>query len=131
MSIIFGDRAPYLEFNDEHAYYKSLGFLVRGIESGICKIVHENNQDQGAWGEEYRIQIFGRKEVFDELFREQTKSRVSAGVGRCLGRINCNQYIEKIKDKNKVNLNGPVDTDLVITTVPEQYQSDFDDGYSL
>ncbi|ODB36212.1 hypothetical protein BB427_15880 [Pseudoalteromonas sp. BMB] len=126
MKLTFGSRSPYLVFSDEKRFYYALGFLVRSIETGACKLVWENNQNQGAWGHECRIQIFERLAKFENLY----SGRVSAGVGKILGRINCNQYLEYLTSHHCFSFQSEPDYQSVKATVPTAYQQDFESGYS-
>ena len=99
---------------------------MRSIETRACRLVWENNQDQGAWGHECRIQILDRLADFQNLY----SGRVSAGVGNILGRINCNQYLEYLTKHHNFSFESDPDYHSVRATVPTAYQKDFDDGYS-
>lgn len=126
MTLSFGSRSPYLEFSNEQHFYYALGFLVRSIENGACKLVWEDNQVQGAWGHECRIQIFDRLLEFEKLYT----GRVSAGVGNILGRINCNQYLEYLTLHHSFSFRFEPDYHSVKATVPTARQEDFDHGYN-
>ncbi|AXY01780.1 hypothetical protein D1115_12190 [Vibrio alfacsensis] len=126
MLLTFGARRPYLEFDDNKHFFRALGFLVRSQEIGACRFVLENNQNQGAWGHECRIQIFSRLEEFQELFR----GRVSAGVGNCLGRINCNQYLEYLAGNHNFNFQIEINNRLIRSSVPLAHLEDYDLGYN-
>lgn len=126
MQLSFGSRSPYLNFSHEQHFYYALGFLVRAIETKACKLVWENNQNQGAWGYECRIQIFDRLADFKNLYT----GRVSAGVGNILGRINCNQYLEYLTQHHGFSFQSVPDFHSVKATVPVNFQQDFNDGYS-
>lgn len=126
MTLSFGSRSPYLVFSDERHFYIALGFLVRSIEIRACRLVWENNQHQGAWGHECRIQIFDCLSEFNTLYTD----RVSAGVGNILGRINCNQYLEYLTQHHSFSFQSEPDYRSVKATVPIVHQQDFDDGYN-
>jgi len=127
MKLSFGSRSPYLKFSNEQHFYYALGFLIHAIETNACKVVWENNQDQGAWGHECRIQVYDRLAKFKELYID----RVSAGVGnRILGRINCNQYLEYLNENHELRFDSVPDYHSIKPTVPVYFQQDFDDGYN-
>lgn len=56
--------------------------------------VHENNQNQGAWGPEDRIHFRSEEGVPDCLKRNMT-----AGRGTMYGRINCKEFCEYLRRK--------------------------------
>ena len=58
--------------------------------------VHENNQNQGAWGPEDRIHFKVETGVPDCLKRIMT-----AGNGSIYGRINCKDFVDYIKSIKK------------------------------
>lgn len=58
--------------------------------------IHENNQNQGAWGPEDRIHFRGAAGVPDCL-----KKIMTAGRGRMFGRINCKEFCEEIRAEAK------------------------------
>lgn len=123
----YGARKPYLEFRDHEHFYIALGLLARSVELFVCKLVCEHNEDQGAWAEEYRIQIYQHNEIFKDIFG----SKVTAGVNSILGRINNNQYVKEISNNNNINQKEPFDSTLVRNTVPKMFIEAYDYGYAL
>jgi len=51
----FGTKRQIM-FNSEADYYQFLGYLAKS--DGSTKIVWEKNDEQGAWGQEGRIEFF-------------------------------------------------------------------------
>lgn len=127
MKLQFGARRPFLSFESEGHFYTALGFLMRAYETQVCSFALEKNQEQGAWGHECRIQIFNRLSDFESLFI----GRVSAGVGRCLGRINCNEYLEYLETHHNFNFQGPISQQSVVDTVPQDYRAEYLSGYQM
>ena len=126
MTLIFGKRRPYLEFQSNSHFFEALGFLVQSAVQGNCRFVIENNQEQGAWTQEYRIQIFNNRPLFEQFFI----GKVTEGVGQCIGRINNNPYLEHIM--NVYNVQIPiVNVQDIRVTIPTQYIVDFDQGVSV
>lgn len=126
MTLIFGSRRPHLEFQNNSHFFEALGFLVQSAAEGSCRFVIEDNQEQGAWGQEYRIQIFNNRPLFEQFFI----NKVTSGVGRCIGRINNNQYLEYIMENHNVQMPS-VNVQNVRVTIPTQYVQDFERGVSL
>lgn len=125
MKLIFGKRSPYLEFQNNSHFFEALGFLVQSAVNGTCRFVIEDNQEQGAWGQEFRIQIFDNRPLFEQFFTD----KVTKGVGLCIGRINNNPYLEHIM--NVYNVQIPiVNVQNIRVTIPTQYTVDFDRGVS-
>uniref|UniRef100_UPI001C9757B5 hypothetical protein n=1 Tax=Yersinia rochesterensis TaxID=1604335 RepID=UPI001C9757B5 len=85
MKLKYGTRRPFLLFDSENFFFEALGFLAKAVELGLCRITLENNQEQGAWGQEYRIYIYSH----DDFFRFYYKNKVTAGNKGCIGRVNC------------------------------------------
>ena len=126
MTLIFGKRSPYLKFQNNSHFFEALGFLVQSATNGACRFVIEDNQEQGAWGQEYRIQIFNNRSLFDDFFID----KVTKGIGLCIGRINNNQYLEHIINNHNVQIPN-VNVQNVRVTIPTQYKIDFDRGVSV
>lgn len=124
--LIFGKRNK-LKFQDESHFFKALGFLVASSENNAAKFVLEHNEDQGAWGHECRVYIFSRLDEFEALFI----GKVTAGVGNCVGRINCNDYLAYLESDYSFNYRGTIVKADVENSVPSQYRKSFDDGYYL
>lgn len=125
----FGRREPKLRFSSKSDFYKALGLLARAVESHACTIVKENNQEQGAWTEEFRIRITSNPNgVFDTYF----SGKVTKGVGSVVGRINNNEYISEISTNNYIPIDhSNIDIPNVKSTVPPEYIGDFEYGYGL
>lgn len=53
--------------------------------------IHENNQNQGAWGPEDRIHFYSSN------VPECLKHIMTAGRGNIYGRINCKEFCEELR----------------------------------
>ena len=121
--LIYG-RSPKLTFVNESHYYEALGFLLRNLIDNNCRLVNEQNQNQGAWSNECRVQIFNNRDGFLHYFGD----KVSAGVGACLGRINCNEYIEHIERVHHI-VRDNYSLLASRNSIPALHIADFDAGY--
>ena len=113
-----------VRFVNDHEYYRFMGYLAKS--DGTTKIVYEQNELQGAWASENRIQFFVEPPI-------QIASNVSltAGVGNIKYRVNCNDFLQEI-----INFHGFVNgrtqnLSLIRQTIPTAYMQDFNDGLSL
>lgn len=61
------------------------------LTSSNVEFVHEDNQNQGAWGPEERIHFKSEQGIPDCLKRQLT-----AGNGSIYGRINCKELCEEL-----------------------------------
>lgn len=86
--LVFG-KNQQVKFNTEEELEEAIYYLKT---SSNIEFVHENNQDQGAWGPEDRIHFFTEDGIPECLKRQLTK-----GNGTLYGRINCKEFCEYIK----------------------------------
>lgn len=121
----FGKRNK-MRFDSPEEYYETLGFLAKS--DGSSDLYKENNQNQGAWSHEMRINCYKNLNNFTPpLRRKFTKGRGK----KVLHRINCNEFIEDLFDNHHF-VNGMIqDATLIRNTIPIQYQSDFDRGLNI
>lgn len=105
-----------VHFPNAHEYYYILGLLAM---SNRTSIVWEHNEDQGAWGSEGRIHVYADLGLFSPYFD------ITAGNGRVLGRINCNDYVSKLRNRHNFTLGVTQNIPLVMSTVSRQYWADF------
>lgn len=119
----FGSRGQ-ISFNSEAEYYELLGYLAKS--DGSTRIVWERNDEQGAWGQEGRIEF---------RVHQPPNLRASlahtAGTGNIVSRVNCNDFVETIRRHHSFVLGDRQDIALIKSTVPSQYHSDFDLGSQL
>lgn len=126
----FGAREPKIRFQNKCDFYRSVGLIARGIETGTCYLVYEENHLQGAWAEEYRIGILSNPNgVFDSVF----PGKVMKGTGGLVGRINNNEYIRELIASFglPIGKGQSIDTRLIRQSIPGEYQGCFQDGYDL
>lgn len=121
----FGKRRK-MRFDSPEEYYETLGFLSKSV--GNTEIYREDNQNQGAWNYEVRLNCLKNLNIFTPpLKRKFTKGRGK----RILHRINCNEFFEDLITNHSF-VYGLVQNDLAIrSTIPNQYLADFDRGFSL
>lgn len=113
-----------VRFSDDHEYYRFLGYLAKS--DGSTKIVYEQNDLQGAWASENRIQFF-----VDPPIPIASNVSLTAGVGNIKYRVNCNDFLQEI-----INFHGFVNgriqnLSLIRQTIPSAYLQDFNDGMRL
>lgn len=85
--LVFGKNGQ-VQFRNEIEKQEAFDYL-RGSANVI--LVHEDNQDQGAWGSEERIHFKTLVGVPESLQRCMT-----AGRGNIAGRINCAELISEV-----------------------------------
>lgn len=112
-----------VSFNNEHEYYEFLGFLAKSDSK--VSIVWERNEEQGAWGSEGRLQFYTNATPF------AANVVSTAGTGNIVFRVNCNEFVQHIKDNHAFIL-GKVQSEVNIRlTIPSEYLSDFERGLRL
>lgn len=77
-----------VQFENEHEYYRLLGYLAKS--DGSTELAWERNEKQGAWASEGRIKF--KKPKPDNI----GELKLTAGVGNVLYRVNCNSFIENL-----------------------------------
>lgn len=113
-----------LKFNAPADYYKFLGFLSR--DDGTTRIVWEHNDEQGAWGEEGRIQFYAY--FPPDLKVELTRT---AGAGNIVFRVNCNEFVDHIIRHHNFSVRGRQNQVDIRQTIPSDHLEDFDAGLTL
>ena len=113
-----------VRFANEHEYYRFLGYLAKS--DGSTKIVYEQNDLQGAWASENRIQFF-----VDPPTLISSNVSLTAGVGNIKHRVNCNDFLQEI-----INFHGFVNgrtqnLSIIRQTIPPAYMQDFNYGLNL
>lgn len=111
-----------IKFANEHEYYTFLGYLAKS--DGSTSLTWENNEQQGAWASEGRIQIL-------KPLPYSFNVSLTAGVGNIVARINCNEFIENIRDNHNFIMGATQNISSIRSTVPPQYLQDFDAGLAL
>lgn len=121
----FGKRNK-MRFDSPEEYYETLGFISKS--DGSCDLYREENQNQGAWGPEIRMNCYKNLDKFPPpLKRKFTKGRGK----KVLHRINCNEFIEDLLDNHGFVKGSIQNTVNIRSTIPPQYQVDFDRGFNL
>jgi len=118
----FGSKGQ-IQFKDEHQYYEMLGYLAKS--DGTSSIVWEKNEEQGAWGSEGRIKFYIQKIPLSASLI------LTAGVGNVIHRVNCNEFVQNIATNHSFIMGKTQNPTIIRTTVPAQFQSDFDRGLML
>ncbi|MCR4816125.1 MAG: hypothetical protein K5842_02935 [Bacteroidales bacterium] len=119
----FFGKNNQIQFPNENGFYQFLGYLAKS--DGSTRIVHENNQNQGAWGPEIRIHVLKPMPSGPWSVRE------TAGNGGIISRINCNEFLENIINNHSFVIGNTQDVLQIRQTVPQQYLADFDAGLSM
>ena len=113
-------KPPQLVFESANEYYRALGHLTN---SKAYSISYENNKKNGSYSDAFRIHILSRATNVPQAFENKRTTN---------GRINCNDYVNNLKEKHNFVQSGNVyirNFDDVFSTVPEEYISDFLIGY--
>ena len=119
----FGTRGQ-IRFLIDDDYYEFLGYLAKG--DGTTSLVWEQNEEQGAWGEEGRIQFYVRPPV-----ALRAKLNHTAGTGKVVSRVNCNDFVEHISQHHHFTSTGSQDIARIRASVPAEHITDFDRGSAL
>lgn len=119
----FGSNGQ-VSLETEADYFELLGYLAKG--DGTTKVVWENNQQQGAWAAEGRIQFYEEQPGALHANLHQT-----AGTGNVIFRVNCNEYVRHLIDDYGFSLDGPPDTAAIRSLIPPANLNDFDRGLAL
>ena len=113
-----------VRFADDHEYYRFMGYLAKS--DGTTKIVYEQNELQGAWASESRIQFF-----VDPPIQIASNVSLTAGVGKIKYRVNCNDFLQEIINSHGFVNGRSQNLSLIRQTIPTAYMQDFNDGLSL
>lgn len=113
-----------VSFNNEADYYEFLGYLAKNNRSTI--IVWENNDQQGAWAAEGRIQFYTSPPA-------TLRARLihTSGVGSIVSRVNCNDFVEHIAKYHHFISNGIQNVATIKKSIPARHIIDFDRGLAL
>lgn len=86
--LVYGKNGQ-VRFYNEDEKQEAFHYL---LTSSNVEFVHEDNQDQGAWGPEERIHFRSGYGVPECLKRNMT-----AGNGALYGRINCKELCDELR----------------------------------
>lgn len=116
----FGSKHQ-IKFNSEADFYQFLGFLAKN--DGTTVLVWEPNHQSGAWGQEGRI-IF----LYEPPQNLGVTLSHTAGIGRKVSRVNCNEFLENIRRDHSFVLGEEQDVEAVRNTVPPEHHENFNTG---
>lgn len=88
--LVYGKNGQ-VRFDNEQEKQVAIDYILNSPNVNFN--VHENNQDQGAWGPEDRILFYEEDEIPECLKRQLT-----AGYPGVYGRINCNEFCEELRE---------------------------------
>ena len=98
-----------MQFANEQEYYRLLGYLAKS--NGSTELVWERNEEQGAWESEGRIKFLSPKPNNIGILK------LTAGVGKILYRVNCNEFVKNMMDAIKEVNTGDNDTKLMLKAI--------------
>lgn len=137
----FGQRAPYLQFANDNEFFEAYGFLCNNIKHQL-EFQWEYNETSGAWGNEGRILFYATNGGHEYLpMPNALFIKLTAGVGRVIKRLNCNDYIQELVKNygfTPVNAGGVYNTPTKLipptnptSFVPPQFLTDYNRGYNM
>lgn len=91
--LIFGKNGQ-VHFDNEQEKSEAIEYLL--TSSNVDFDVHEDNQNQGAWGPEERIHFKN-----EEGIPESLKKLMTAGRPGVYGRINCKEFCKEVREEAK------------------------------
>jgi len=89
--LVYGKNGQ-VHFTSEEEKQVAIDYIL--TSSNVNFYIHENNQNQGAWGPEDRIHFKSEGGVPDCL-----KKIMTAGDRYNYGRINCKEFCEELRNK--------------------------------
>lgn len=87
--LVYGENGQVRFFSEEEKR-EAIDYILNS--PNVDFNIHENNQDQGAWGPEDRIH-FKREEGVPECL----KRNMTAGRPGLYGRINCKEFCKELR----------------------------------
>jgi hypothetical protein len=121
----FGIRNK-MRFDNEREYYETLGFLAKS--DGSTSIYWEPNTNQGAWGNEGRINCYSNIQNFPAPLQRKFTAGVSSTV---IHRINCNEFVLNLATNYGFVLGSNQNSAVIRNNIPPAFQADFDRGLNL
>ncbi|MRJ09411.1 hypothetical protein EDL99_11175 [Ornithobacterium rhinotracheale] len=122
--LVFGTKQQ-IQFASDSEFFEALGFLSKN--DGTTSIHWEHNENQGAWGSEGRIHSYKNIANFPIYF----SNAFSAGVGKIIHRINCNECIQYIVKNHRFQFGHNQNINAISLTIPTQYLVDFNRGQNF
>lgn len=96
MSKLVYGKNQQVRFNNEAEKQEAIDYILNN-PSNVDFNIHEDNQNQGAWGPEDRIHFFKEEGIPDCLKRQMTAGRGDS----IFGRINCKEFCEELRRLSK------------------------------
>ncbi len=91
--LVYGKNGQ-VHFDNEQEKREAIEYLL--TSSNVDFDVHEDNQNQGAWGPEERIHFREEQGIPESL-----KKIMTAGRTGIYGRINCKEFCEELRAEAK------------------------------
>ena len=113
-----------LTFNSESDMYEVIGFLATSKRTSLT---WERNEKSGAWGSEGRIHCTSDLPSFPAALQ----AKFTAGNGKVLKRINCNEFVKFLADSHDFQLNNSHSVERIRLTIPNVYLVDFERGVAI
>lgn len=88
--LVYGENGQVRFFSEEEKR-EAIDYILNNPQN-VDFTIHENNQNQGAWGSEDRIH-FKREEGVPECL----KRNMTAGRSGLYGRINCKEFCKELR----------------------------------
>lgn len=120
----FGTENPMI-FTSAEEFYETLGFIANKKNS--CVIYNEDNQKQGAWAPEIRMNC--PKNI--KNYPTPLSKKFTAGRNSDTYRINCTEFFRELIDNHNYCLGLSQDINKITKTIPNQYITDFQKGQNL
>ena len=86
MSKLIYGRNQQIQFKNDTEKQEAIDYILN-TPSNVDFKIHEDNQNQGAWGPEERIHFYSEEGVHECLKRQMTEGRRDLS-----GRINCKEF---------------------------------------
>lgn len=90
MSKLIYGRNGQVYFDNEKEKQEAIEYILSSPNVNFS--IHEDNQEQGAWGSEDRIHFYSEEGVPGSL-----KKIMTAGKTGLYGRINCKEFCDEIR----------------------------------
>ncbi|WP_278990379.1 hypothetical protein [Segatella bryantii] len=97
--LVYGENGQVRFFSEEEKR-EAIDYILNNPQN-VDFTIHENNQNQGAWGSEDRIHF-----IRGEGVPECLKRNMTAGRPGLYGRINCKEFCQELREialKRKVS----------------------------
>ena len=89
--LVYG-KNEQVRFNSEEEKEEAFNYMLNSPNVNFD--IHEENQNQGAWGSEDRIHFRDMEDIPICLRRQLT-----AGTGNICGRINCKELCQELRSR--------------------------------